>query len=411
MSEIFVVGVGMTPFGKMPDRSVKDLTRQAVEAALGDASTSVDSVGSVFFSNSTQSIMEGQHMIPGQIALRELGFARRPIFNIENACAGGTSAFHLAYVDLLAGQCDVALAVGVEKMVHTNKALSLSIFDGAWDVATRDETFEILSALGQEMAIPAPYENAAGNRSVFMDMYASIARHHMGKFGLTQRQIAIVASKNHQHSTQNPFAQYQNAVSVDEVLSSRIIAWPLTLPMCAPVSDGAAAAILCRKEALHKFDARRAIRVDASVIGGGTDRDPRDTGKHIGRLAAMDAYERAGMEPSDMHLAEVHDASAFAEILQTENLGFCDIGEGGGLAESGATTIGGRIPVNPSGGLVSRGHPISATGLAQIHELVSQLRNEAGPRQVEGARAAIAENGGGFYKYEEAVAAITILSR
>ncbi|MER2534115.1 MAG: thiolase family protein [Rhizobiaceae bacterium] len=409
MSEIFVVGIGMTPFGRMLDRSVKDLTRQAVEAAMSDAATTAGAVGALFFSNATQSIMEGQHMISGQIALRELGFERRPIFNVENACAGGTSAFHLAYVNLLAGQCDVALAVGVEKMVHPNKDLSLSVFDGAWDVATRDETLEILSTLGSDTAVPEVLGN--GKRSVFMDMYASIARHHMAKFGLTQRQIAIVSSKNHRHSTLNPLAQYRTPISVDEVLSSRMIAWPLTLPMCAPVSDGAAAAILCRGEALGRFDRARAIRIDASVIGGGSDRDPGDTGQHIGRLAALDAYERAGMGPTDMDLAEVHDASSFAEILQTENLGFCAIGEGGHLAESGATAIGGRIPVNPSGGLVSKGHPISATGLGQIHELVMQLRNEAGPRQVTGARAAIAENGGGFYKYEEAVAAITILSR
>jgi acetyl-CoA acyltransferase len=194
-------------------------------------------------------------------------------------------------------------------------------------------------------------------------------------------------------------------------LSARIISWPLTLPMCAPISDGAAAAVLCRREALHRFDRRRAIRIHASVLASGSDRGAEDLQNHICRRAALLAYEKAGLGPSDMSLAEVHDATAMGEIIQCENLGLCQPGDGGAMAERGETALGGRLPLNPSGGLESKGHPIGATGLAQIFELVTQLRHEGGKRQVENARFAVAENGGGFHGYEEAAACVTILGR
>jgi acetyl-CoA acyltransferase len=244
-----------------------------------------------------------------------------------------------------------------------------------------------------------------------MDVYAAMAKFHMKRFGTTERQLAAVAAKNHHHSTFNPLAQYRNDMSIEDVLTARMITWPLTLPMCAPISDGAAAAILVREEALDRFDRNRAVQVCASVLGSGSDRGPEEVEKHICHRLALKAYDHAGIEPKDISVAEVHDASAFGEIVQLENLGFCDFGEGGRLAERGETALGGRIPVNPSGGLESKGHPIGATGLAQIYELVLQLRGEAIDRQVDGARFAIAENGGGFHGYEEAAACLTILSR
>jgi len=195
------------------------------------------------------------------------------------------------------------------------------------------------------------------------------------------------------------------------VLAARPIAWPLTLPMCAPVSDGAAAAIVCTGKALHRFQRTRAIRVHATVIASGSDRGPEDLDQHITRRAADLAYERAALGPADMSVAEVHDATAVGELIQTENLRFCELGAGGELAERGDTAIGGRIPVNPSGGLECKGHPIGATGLGQIYELALQLRGEAGVRQVENARFGIAENGGGFHGFEEAAACVTILGR
>jgi acetyl-CoA acetyltransferase len=247
--------------------------------------------------------------------------------------------------------------------------------------------------------------------SVFMDVYASLAKQHMRRFGSTQRMFAVISAKNHVHSVHNPLAQYRTPYTVEEVLAARPIAWPLTLPMCAPVSDGAAAAIVCTGRALHRFERARAIKVYATVLASGSDRGPEELGKHITRRAANLAYERAGLGPRDMSVAEVHDATAVGELIQTENLGFCEAGGGGELAERGDTSIGGRIPVNPSGGLECKGHPIGATGLGQIHELTMQLRGEAGARQVERARFGIAENGGGFHGFEEAAACMTILGR
>ena len=411
MEDIYIVGVGMTPFGRFLDKSVKDLTRAVVSDALTDANATQQDIGAVFFANATQSAIEGQFMVPGQIALRDMGFERTPIANVENACASASTAFHLAYAQVRSGLTDVALAVGVEKMYHADKSKSFRVFDGAWDVSRTEETAAGLKRISEDVRRPGDAPPDAETRSIFMDIYAVLAKLHMKTFGTTARQIASVSAKNHKHSVFNVLSQYRNELSIDEVLAARMISWPLTLPMCSPISDGGAAAILCNKEAAKRFGASRAVKVHASILGGGTNRAPEQFDKQICRLAALRAYEMAGLGPNDMSVAEVHDASAFAEIQQSENLGFCEYGQGGWLAESGRSTIGGLIPINPSGGLECKGHPIGATGLAQIYELVLQLRGEAGKRQVEGARLAIAENGGGLYRFEEAVACITILGR
>jgi len=411
VSDVYLVGVGMTPFGKFLDRTVKDLTLEAVTGALTDAGVGKTDIEAAFFANTSQSPMEGQYMVAGEIALRDMGFSEIPISNVENACASASTALHLAYANIKAGLSDVALAVGAEKMTSRDKTRSMAIFDGAWDVHGVDELTRRLLELGEGMKAPPGREADANMRSVFMDVYAALAKFHMKTFGTTERQLAAVAAKNHHHSTFNPLSQYRNDMSIDDVLKARMISWPLTLPMCAPISDGAAAAILVGEEALDRFDRKRAVKICASVLGSGSDRKPEEVEKHICRRAALKAYDIAGVGPEDMSVAEVHDASAFAEIVQVENLGFCKFGDGGKLAERGETALGGRIPVNPSGGLESKGHPIGATGLGQIHELVLQLRGEAGQRQVENARFAIAENGGGFHGYEEAAACITILGR
>jgi len=410
-STVYIAGVGMTPTGKFLDRGIKQLTADAVHAALTDAGFDNSDIQSAYFSNATQGVLEGQSMIRGQIALRSMGFESIPIFNIENACASGSSAFSLAVQYVRSGAGEIALAVGAEKMFCTDKAKMFSVFDGAWDVATVEENKRNLLQMGHGVEPPvgsmskAPY-------SLFMDIYAAFGRFHMREFGTTQRQIAAVSAKNHGHSVHNPLAQYRNTYTIDEVLAAPPITYPLTLPMCAPISDGAAAAIVCSEAALMRMaDRRRAIKVLASVVATGTNRRPEDVGQHITARASKLAYELAGIGPQDISLAEVHDATAIGEIVQSENLGFCAFGEGGWLAESGGTTIGGRIPINTSGGLESKGHPIGATGLGQLHELVMQLRGEAGARQVQGARLAIAENGGGLFGLEEAVCAITLLGR
>jgi acetyl-CoA acetyltransferase len=295
-------------------------------------------------------------------------------------------------------------------MFHEDRSKMFSVFDGGWDVHNAKAATARLLELGADMEDPDGNEDT-GQRSIFMDVYAALAKFHMKTFGTTQEHIAAAAAKNHDHSQHNPLSQYREPMTLDEVLTARKISWPLTLPMCSPISDGAAAAVLCRQDELYRFDRGRAVKVEATVLRSGSERKPEEVDKHITHLAANLAYEEAGLGPGDMDVAEVHDATAFAEIQQIENLGFCGFGEGGPMTLAGDTRLGGRIPVNPSGGLESKGHPVGATGLAQVYELVAQLRGEAGGRQVEGARYGIAENGGGFHGIEEAAACLTILGR
>ena len=412
MTKIYVAGIGMTQMGKMLDRSVKHLTAEAVGEALQDAGADKNDLQVAYFSNATQGHMEGQEMIRGEIALRDMGIEEIPVVNVENACASGATAFNLAVQFLKAGEGDTSLAVGAEKMYSSDRERMFSAFDGAWDITTVEENTDKLLALGQGYAVP-PGTTSDKPYSMFMDVYAAWSRHHMKIFGTTQRQIAAVSAKNHNHSQYNDKAQYRMPYSVDEVLAAPPITFPLTLPMCAPISDGGAAAVLCTDEGLKRLgvDQSRAIEVKASILQTGSTRSENETDQHITAKAARRAYERAGVGPEDMDVAEVHDATAMGEILQVENLGFCDFGDGGAAAERGDTQLGGRVPVNPSGGLECKGHPIGATGLCQIYELTTQLRGEAGARQVERARLAIAENGGGLYGIEESVAAITILGR
>jgi len=247
-----------------------------------------------------------------------------------------------------------------------------------------------------------------GDHSPFMDVYAFAARQHMKKYGSTFEQLGLIASKNHFHSSLNPNAQYNFLVSPEEVLADRMVSWPFTRAMCAPIGDGSASAILCDGDTVKKRGLlSQAVKIRASVLGSGRERsfDDVDIGERLSKIA----YEKAGLGPQDMHFAEVHDATAYGELHQSEALGFCKEGEGGIFAESGATKLGGKIPINISGGLESRGHPIGASGLAQIHELVTQLRGNAGSRQIQGAKIAIAENGGGALGQEEAAMCIHIL--
>jgi acetyl-CoA acetyltransferase len=407
--EVFIAGVGMTVFGEHPGKSVRDLAAAAITDALADAECAISSIEGVWFANTGQGALEGQHMIRGQVALRPLGFEGVPIVNVENACASASTALHGAINHLRAGAADIVLAVGAEKMIQTDRARSFALFDAGWDVAAVAESRQRLLELGgmDEAALPLPAER----RSVFMDVYAAFARQHMRLYGSTDLEFAAVSAKNHGHSVSNPRSQFRRAFTVDEVLASRGIVWPLTLPMCAPISDGAAAAVVCTERGLRRLAAAStAVRVRACVLGSSVNREPDDLQRHLGRITALKAYEAAAAGPEDVCVAEVHDATAIGEVIQVENLGLVPFGEGGAAALRGETALGGRIPVNPSGGLESKGHPIGATGLGQIFELVQQLRGEAGARQVDGARLAIAENGGGLWGVEEAACVVTILS-
>lgn len=417
MTNIVIAGIGMTGLGKMPERSVKDLSAVAVRLALADAHAEVGDIEAAWFSNTRQQMLEGQNTIRGQIALRPLGFQGIPITNIENACASGSTALYHAVAHIKAGLCEVALVLGAEKMFFPEKRDAMfQAFMGGTDIYRLDEFSETINNTALEMIPEELRYIDTGQRSFFMDSYAAQARLHMKTFGTTQKQLAMAAAKNHWHSTMNPMAQYQKDMSVEEVLNGRLISWPFTLPMCAPISDGAACAIVCAESALPKlqqrgYDIGRAITIKGINLVSGSDRAADAFDKHIGRVAALGAYEQAGIDGADVDVAEVHDATAYAEIQQVENLGLCEVGAGGAFTEAGETKLGGRVPVNPSGGLVSKGHPVGATGIMQLHELSTQLRNEAGQRQVESAKIAVAENGGGFYENEEAATVVTVLGK
>jgi acetyl-CoA acetyltransferase len=378
MTQIYVAGIAMTVFGRHPARSLEDLAGEALLRALADAGCTAPQIGVAYYSGMTNGLLQGQISIPGQVIFSKIGIESIPVYNVENACASGSSAFNLAVQSLKAGTADVALAIGAEKMNIPDKAKAFAIFEGGWDVSRADE-------------------NAATLKT----------------YGTTQRQIAAVCAKNHQHSVHNPWSQFRKPFTIDEVLAAPPITYPITLPMCAPLSDGAAAAIVCSEDGLKRIgaDRSRCIRVAASVIRSFSHRRLDEPGKHVSRLAALQAYEMAGLGPEDMDVAEVHDASAMGEIMQAENLGLVPLGGGGPAAERGEFTLGGRVPINPSGGLESKGHPLGATGLGQLFELVTQLRGEAGARQVEGARHAIQENGGGLQGIEEAAVGVHILGR
>ena len=412
MSDIYVAGIAMTVFGRHPERSLHDLAGEALQGALRDAGCTAAELGAAFYAGMTNGPLQGQISIPGQVVFSKIGVEGIPVYNVENACASGSSAFNLAVQSVRAGTTDVALALGAEKMNIPDKAKAFSIFEGGWDVSRAEENAAMLLEMGAGV-VPPPGSESDKPYSKFMAIYAAFCRWHMKTYGTTQRQIAAVCAKNHQHSVHNPWSQFRKPFTVDEVLAAPPITYPITLPMCAPLSDGAAAAIVCSEEGLRRIgaDRSRCIRVAASVIRSFTRRRVDEPEKHISRLAALQAYEIAGLGPEDMDVAEVHDASAMGEIIQSENLGFVPLGAGGPAAERGEFTLGGRIPINPSGGLESKGHPLGATGIGQLYELVTQLRGEAGARQVEGARHAIQENGGGLQGIEEAAVAIHILAR
>lgn len=401
----------MIRFNKYPDKTVRSMAEEAIELVLRDASLSREEFQAVFFSNTFWGMFSNQHSIRGQVILRGMGIDRIPVTNVENACAGASTALHLAYTGIRAGMYDVALALGSEKISHPDKSLSLGAYASCMDVENFMEHINMIIEVGKtfKVAIPEGQTAPGEGRSIFMDAYATAARWHMDRFHSTQHQLAVICSKNHWHGSLNPLSQYQKPMSVEEVLTDKPVAYPLTRSMCAPVGDGSAAAIVCSEKYLSKLTNARPVKILASVLGQGVDRGIDET--DIGERLSREAYEMAAVGPDDISTAELHDATAFGELHQTEAMGFCPLGEGGSYAETGDTKLGGTKPINTSGGLECRGHPIGASGLAQIYEIVTQLRGEAGNRQVEGARIGLAENGGGNIGVEEAAMCIHILEK
>lgn len=342
------------------------------------------------------------------MALSANGLDKIAITNVENACASGSTALHGAWTAIRAGIYDCVLAIGAEKIYNEDKSLMMKAFVSGTDVEITTKFIEQMKKQQSNSPKTSDKNDKNNNgQSIFMDFYAQAARNHMNKYGSTQQQLAVIAAKAHNNSTLNPMAQYNFPMTPDQVLDDYEVAFPLTRAMCAPVGDGAAAAILCSEHFLKQHPSTRAVLIKASVLKSGSWHVEND----ICQRVSQGAYEMAGMGPEDIQVVEVHDATAFGELFQTEQMGFCKEGEGGIFAETGATALGGSIPINPSGGLISRGHPIGASGLAQIFELTTQLRNEAGKRQVNNPRIAMAENGGGAIGYGEAAMAVHILEK
>jgi acetyl-CoA acetyltransferase len=416
MRDVFIAGTGMTAFGKFMDSSVRKLAEEAVADALRDAQATPGDVEMAFFSNATAGILTGQEMIRGQVALRNTGVLGVPIVNVENACASASSAFWLAHMAVASGQADIALAVGSEKLTHPDKMRSFAAIGTAVDlenlVAARESLTRTLLGTGASplpmAAEVVPEKEGGGGKSPFMDVYAGMTRHYMEQSGATPEDFARIAVKNQANGKLNPKAQYGSDITVEEVLASRAISGPLTLLMCSPIGDGSAAVVVCSEVAGRRLGADM-VRVRATALVSGRDRTPDEPGA-VERAVAK-AYEMAGVGPEDLDVLEVHDAAAPAELMIYEELGLCGPGEGPKLLASGETALGGRVPVNPSGGLLAKGHPIGATGCAQLVELADQLRGRCGARQVEGARVALAENGGGFLGTDPAAIVISVLSR
>ena len=361
MREVFVAGVGMIRFGRYPDRDVPDLGAEAALLALADAGLTMRDVeflaaGCLFQANA----------MVGQRVLQEIGQTGIPVVNVANACATGSTAFREAWMAVASGEYDVALAVGVEQM---GKMGLLTGGGGGSGIRTE-------GVIGSGL-MPAVFGQAG--------------MEHMRKYGTTQEQFAKIAVKNHRHSTKNPLSQYQVEVSLGDVLKARMVAYPNTLYMCCPTGDGSAAAVVVSPEKARQLGAK--VKVLASVLTSDpwTERDlTLPDVSTLTRNAAKQAYAKAGVGPEDVDLVELHDCFATAELLHYENLGLCGEGEAGRLIDEDETAHGGRIPVNVSGGLLSKGHPLGATGVANIFEVTQHLRGRAGDRQVEGAKVGLA---------------------
>jgi acetyl-CoA acetyltransferase len=399
----------MTRFGKHMDTGLKALGREALLAALADAGVDKEAVDAAFVGNAMAGLITGQECIRGQVVLRSAGMGAIPVVNVENACASASTALHQANAMVAAGVYDVVLALGVEKLYHPDKKRSFAAIGSAVDTEQMAEIMAQLKANAAAQGAQQASSGAGEKRSMFMDFYAASARRHMEKYGTTARQFAGVAAKNAYHGSLNPKAQFQQALTVDEVLAEPMIAEPLTRPMCSPIGDGAAAAVIVSEAKARELGLTTPVYLDACVLRSGWDHGPDEEGAT--ERCVREAYEKAGVGPADLDVIECHDASAPAELMYYEEFDLCKPGEGGQLIDSGATKLGGRIPVNPSGGLLRKGHPVGATGLAQLTELVEQLRGQSGKRQVEGARVGMAQNGGGTIGTDAAAMCVTIVSR
>jgi len=379
MRDVAIIGVGMIKFGKYPDRLLSSMGRDAVLAAMKDAGVQPKDIQAAYSGS-----LHGGSLL-GQRIFKDLGMVGMPINNMENACSSGSSAMREAWLGIASGLYDAAIAVGSEK----------------------------LSALGGGV-LPMEREDIEANEGMVMPaLYAMRARRYMEDFGAKPEHFAKVVVKSRKCASKNPYAQFTKETTVEEVLNSRMIADPLTLFQCCPTGDGAAAVVLCSGDKAQKYTTRPIWIKGSVLVSGRFINGFRDmTTPEITVRGSKLAYEMAGVAPKDVDLAEVHDAFSIAELLYYEALGFCKHGEAIRLIDEGATDINGRIPVNPSGGLLSKGHPVGTTGLAQISEVVWQLRGEAAGRQVKDPKIGLTHcTGGGIYGLDHGACSIHILAK
>ena len=359
MSDVYVIGIDMIRFGRFPDRKVEDIGAEAALLALDDAGLSIRDMEALYCGN----LFQASGMV-GQRILQQIGQTGIPVTNCANACATGATAFREGWMAIKAGVYDLVLAVGVEQM---GKGL--------------------LGGPGGGKGIPKEGLLGSGTMPA---VFAEAGMEHTRKYGTTFEQFAKVSVKNHHHSTMNPKAMYQKETPLEEVMNAEMISYPNTKLMCSVNVDGSAAAVLASERKVKELGlAKRAVKVRASVLTSDPWQERDLVMPDVNtctRLAAKKAYEMAGVGPEDINLVELHDCFATAEILHYENLGLCPDGEAGKMIDTGATALGGKVPVNVSGGLLSKGHPLGATGIANIYEVSTHLRGEAGKRQVPNAR-------------------------
>lgn len=372
MRDVAIIGVGMIKWGELWEKSLRQMFVEAALNAIDDAG--IDHIESMYVGCMTSGLFVGQEHL-GSVLSDYLGARSISAVRVESACASGGVAVRTAFMDVASGMHDIVLAGGVEKMT---------------DVSGAEATYALAAAADRE------YE--AYNGITFPGLYALIARKHMHMFGTTREQLAHVAVKNHKHGAKNPNAQYPFEISVERVLESVLVADPLRILDCSPITDGAAAVVLCPADMASKLSKKSAVRIKGT--GHATDTIALHSREDITWLDAVEksaqrAYKQAGVKPEDIDVAEVHDCFTIAEICVLEALGLVERGKGGTAAESGMTALGGKIPVNTSGGLKSKGHPVGATGVAQVCEIVEQLRGDSGERQVRGATVGLAQNMGG----------------
>jgi acetyl-CoA acyltransferase len=360
MSDVYILGTDMIKFGKFPDRSVPQIGAEAALLALDDAGLTIHDMEALYCGN----LMQANAMV-GQRILQQIGQTGIPVVNCANACATGATAFREGWTAIKAGLYDLVLCVGVEQMAGAG-----------------------LLGGGGGSGKGIPTEGLLGSGTM-PAVFAEAGMEHTRKYGTTFEQFAKVSVKNHWHSTMNPKARYQIETPLEEVMNAEMISYPNTKLMCSVNVDGSAAAVLASEKMAKKLGLKRAVKVKASILTSDrfTQRDlTMPDVNTCTREAAKKAYEMSGVGPEDINLIELHDCFATAEILHYENLGICKDGEAGRLIDEKQTYLGGRIPVNVSGGLLSKGHPLGATGIANIYEVTTHLRGEAGKRQVQGAR-------------------------